>query len=587
MVVSSAPSCVRVCALKERDHMRDTARRHFGGALTWLVLQALLVHVTAADEDCPGGVCPVPENFASGAPPAPDFAITDEDEDEDDPLLQPSKDAVVHTPDPNKDQGSDASTADTKPGGGADASTSATAESAKPAEYAEAKAAADEECPGGVCPVPENFASGAPPASAEEATPKAEAEAETPQVEGSAEPKMAPASSSIGASKIGSSKLISKAEFEKRPTAAAVKAAREAADRDAAHGTASADAAEADSAQHASDATAAAATGSAVAASDEEEQEQAAVAVEEEEEGEFDLDTELGLMKVTAQMGSVGTTMDILINATFKLGDIAPRDGRMSKAEALAFSKAHLAPPEAKLGMALGLHGGHVPLTDASLSAGVDVVFTACDTTPCDGFVTRAEAKACRLKVHEMIVDINRRRLQAAAQGAAAAQGQASPGSGAAASGGTRDVDGAADAARQQAALQAKIDAEQQQARQQQQWQQQQGQQRQQSGTAGGTAGGAAAARRPASNPIEAEVGRRLASLQRTLKRNWEHPTLNTLVGGLGVVALLFREVLSADLMGARQAFRGLVGSNHVEFNDRLLHVALVAGALAAFTNLG
>ena len=94
-------------------------------------------------------------------------------------------------------------------------------------------------------------------------------------------------------------------------------------------------------------------------------------------------------------------------------------------------------------------------------------------------------------------------------------------------------------------------------------------------------------AARPRRNPIEMELQRRLAAVRRTLERNWRHPNLNTLVGAVGVASLLLRELLAFNVLNARHALRGMVGSNVGEFNGRLLHVSLIAGAVAAFTNLG
>ena len=181
----------------------------------------------------------------------------------------------------------------------------------------------------------------------------------------------------------------------------------------------------------------------------------------EGDDSDFDLDTELGLIKVMAQMGSVGTMMDLLINATFHLGD-TDKDDRLSKAEALRFAEMHLAPAGAKLGAALGLHGGHVPLSDAGLTGGVEAVFKLCDTSPADGFITRDEAQGCKLGLHAQLEAISRKRAhgQARAPQPTNAGGVPAKGGGPAGAG-ARDASGGADAARQQAAHQMFLEARQ------------------------------------------------------------------------------------------------------------------------------
>jgi hypothetical protein len=59
------------------------------------------------------------------------------------------------------------------------------------------------------------------------------------------------------------------------------------------------------------------------------------------DEAPFDLLTEISLMRVMAQMGATTQMMEILVNATFALGD-TDRDGQLSPAEGGAFAKAHL-----------------------------------------------------------------------------------------------------------------------------------------------------------------------------------------------------------------------------------------------------
>ena len=302
----------------------------------------------------------------------------------------------------------------------------------------------------------------------------------------------------------------------------------------------------------------------------------AAAQVEDEAEEPFDLDTELGLMKVTAQMGSVGTMMDILTNVTFKLGD-TDRDDHISKPEARAFADSHLAPEGCKLGVALGLHGGHVDIaSDAALDSGVEAVFGACDTAPADGRVSRSEAKACKLLVHDMIVEVNRKRLEAALK-ERERRGAAAGGDGGAAGGGGGGGGGAND--RQQEALR--------------RWMEQQQATKASSGSSGGggsreaSVGGGGGRPAPSANPIQAELVRQLKAVERVLLRNYRNPTLNTLVGAVGVASLLLREALSFNLLNIREALRGMVGSNVDEFNGRLLTLSLIACVLAKFTDLG
>ena len=94
-------------------------------------------------------------------------------------------------------------------------------------------------------------------------------------------------------------------------------------------------------------------------------------------------------MRTMAQMGAVGTMMDILANATFHLGDVNPKDGKLSKAEAKAFVAEHLTKEGAPLGITLGLHGGHLPLSDdGHVASAIDAFYAKCDADA-DGHVGR------------------------------------------------------------------------------------------------------------------------------------------------------------------------------------------------------
>ena len=105
-------------------------------------------------------------------------------------------------------------------------------------------------------------------------------------------------------------------------------------------------------------------------------------------------------------------------------------------------------------------------------------------------------------------------------------------------------------------------------------------------GGAGGAGGspGAAARRKP--SPIQAAIDRRLQMVQRVLLEHWRNPNMNTLMGGLGLAALVLRELLAIDLFELRRKLRGLVGSNVDEFNTRLMHVGLLSIIVAAVAKI-
>ena len=69
--------------------------------------------------------------------------------------------------------------------------------------------------------------------------------------------------------------------------------------------------------------------------------------------------------------------------------------------------------------------------------------------------------------------------------------------------------------------------------------------------------------------------------------RNIQDPNVNTMLGGLGLVAFILRELLSANLFNMREVARPMVGSNIADFNQRLLHVALLSSFVAMFGNFG
>ena len=314
------------------------------GALGVLCAAALLA--CAQELECKDGVCAVPESWASAkSPPAPDFAVTDV---EDDKAADNTAAQKATTPEAQ--------------GASADGKEEAAKE---PEEVAAATATAGDaglECKDGVCKVPDSWTSAAAAA------------ASTPTTEGKAEEGEAAANTGVPASsKIGLSKVAA---------AAATGPSDEAVADAATEAPAKAAAMEPQAATRAPSAAA--------------------------EEDVFDLDTEISLMRVMAQMGSTTTMMDILVNATFKLAD-RDRDDRISRQEAAAFAREHILPEEAKLGAALGVRGGHMPaLTEAHASGAIDRVFGACDADS-DGHVDRPEAMACRQPVYGMLVEANQR----------------------------------------------------------------------------------------------------------------------------------------------------------------------------------
>ena len=103
------------------------------------------------------------------------------------------------------------------------------------------------------------------------------------------------------------------------------------------------------------------------------------------------------------------------------------------------------------------------------------------------------------------------------------------------------------------------------------------------SGLSGG--GGAAGGRGAPTNPLQQQIDKKIAFVQQMLIRNFKDPNVNTMLGCLGVAALVLRELLQANLFALRESLRGLVGSNIADFNTRLLHVGVDAGLVAWFGN--
>ena len=66
-------------------------------------------------------------------------------------------------------------------------------------------------------------------------------------------------------------------------------------------------------------------------------------------------------------------------------------------------------------------------------------------------------------------------------------------------------------------------------------------------------------------------------------KSNLRKPNLNTALAASGAGCLALREVLSHDLLGAREALRGVIGGPLPEFLGRLRNLAGAAMLAAAF----
>jgi hypothetical protein len=462
-------------------------------------------------------------------------------------------------------------------------------------------ASADDECAGGSCPVPSHFASAAPPEAPEfdvhelsddgawskvatEHSVNAGADAEEEEEEG--ELDLGTETETMSMEDFKKMATKSAAAAEKEPSADAGKSASGAA---APAPAAAADAGE----SYGGSATTAAAPGTGAeegAAKSKLAQsklaqskvgpstEEPAGALAAVDEAPFDLLTEISLMRVMAQMGATTQMMEILVNATFALGD-TDRDGQLSPAEGGAFAKAHLQ-ETSPLAVVLGLSGGHLPLADEAATArAIESIRAKCDTDA-NGLVDRTEAVACAEWVYGLLVDANEKRLQHAlkqqqaqqqAGGGAKAAGAGAGAAKAAAGGG---AGGAAPAAKQQ-------QQQQQQASSLNDWFQSMA-----AGGAGGAGGGAGAAARRKPSPIQAAIDRRLQMVQRVLLEHWRNPNMNTLMGGLGLAALVLRELLAIDLFELRRKLRGLVGSNVDEFNTRLMHVGLLSILVAAVAKI-
>ena len=474
-------------------------------------------------------------------------------------------------------------------------------------------ASADDECVGGSCPVPSHFASAAPPEAPEFDVHELSDDGAWSKVDAGADAE----EEEEGELDLGTeTETMSMEDFKKMTAKSAAVAEQEpAADAGESASDAAAPAAAADAGEsYGGSATTAAAPeagaeeGAAKSKQAQSKQAQSklaqskvgritedqagaqAAAVEEApqaaavEEVPFDLLTEISLMRVMAQMGATAQMMEILVNVTFALGD-TDRDGQLSPAEGGAFAKAHLH-ETSPLAVVLGLSGGHLPLADEAATArAIESIRAKCDTDA-NGQLDRKEAAACAEWVYGLLVDANEKRLEHALK---QQQAQQQAGGGAKAATAAKAAVAGAGAARAAAGGGAGAPAAKQQQQQQQQQQASSLNDWFQSMAAGGAGGaggspGAAARRKP--SPIQAAIDRRLQMVQRVLLEHWRNPNMNTLMGGLGLAALVLRELLAIDLFELRRKLRGLVGSNVDEFNSRLMHVGLLSIIVAAVAKI-
>ena len=453
-------------------------------------------------------------------------------------------------------------------------------------------ASADDECVGGSCPVPSHFASAAPPEAPEFDVHELSDDGAWSKVDAGADAE----EEEEGELDLGTeTETMSMEDFKKMTAKSAAVAEQEpAADAGESASDAAAPAAAADAGEsYGGSATTAAApeTGAEEGAAKSklaqsklaqsklaQSTEEPAGALAAVDEAPFDLLTEISLMRVMAQMGATTQMMEILVNATFALGD-TDKDGQLSPAEGGAFAKAHLQ-ETSPLAVVLGLSGGHLPLADEAATArAIESIRAKCDTDA-NGLVDRTEAVACAEWVYGLLVDANEKRLQhalkqqQAQQQAGGGAKAAGAGAGAAKSAAGGGAGGAAPAAKQQ-------QQQQQQASSLNDWFQSMA-----AGGAGGAGGGAGAAARRKPSPIQAAIDRRLQMVQRVLLEHWRNPNMNTLMGGLGLAALVLRELLAIDLFELRRKLRGLVGSNVDEFNTRLMHVGILSIIVAAVAKI-
>ena len=501
-----------------------------------------------------------------------------------------------------------------------------------------------EECVGDSCPVPEGFAAG-PEAPDFEVVDAKDTDGDVDDAElaefdkvekeaaaaGTAEKAAKEAKDTIGSdkkseetappkSKLGQSKVLNKeaaaqaaAADEEEEIEGAWEA--ETVDPNAFKAqAAAAKAAKAEEPKTEAPAAAAAETAAATPAATEAAPSVASTQASEEEEAPFDLDTELGLVRVMAQMGAVGTMMDVLVNATFKLGD-ANKDAKLTRDECKAFIANHIAPEDSKLGAALGLRGGHIAVDDAAaVDKVLDGIYSNCDSNK-DGVIDHSEARmdVCKNYLHEQLKAVNQLRMKKMMEEREAAAGAAGGGGGPAEdTAGMQErlqefvrrqqqqqqaaaAAGAGGAQQQAAAAQGKFD-----------WRTGEGAPGGGAAAAGGgggggggsmaekffsglsnSGGGGAAGSGAAANPLQREIDRRIKSVQQMIVRNIQDPNVNTMLGGLGLVAFILRELLSANLFNMREVARPMVGSNIADFNQRLLHVALLSSFVAMFGNFG
>ena len=545
----------------------------------------LVVSAVGADDECVGGVCPVPSHFAGAGPPdAPEFEVRDVASDD---SARGTKAAAADQPESAKDAKADVTSPDspTGPSGeaapvedsadeedeelslgvetetmsmdefksmqkesaegaGAQAAKEPAADPAAADPAAADPAAADPAAadPAAADPAAADPAEVAPAAEAAVTADNAAAEADAGAPYGDSattEDGAVATKSKLGQSKLAQSKMAgAAASAETKSTTPVPRADKGEGAAGAAEASAPSDGAEG-----------------------------GATKVETAGETPFDLMTEISLMRVMAQMGATSTMMDLLYNVTFHLADV-DADGKLSAAEGRAFAEEHLQ-EKSPLAQVLGLSGGHLPLHEpAAIDRAIDTLQKQCDADA-DGLVDREEATRCSDYVYGLLYEANRKRLESAQQqqqaqapsGGTPAPSAAAGRSGAAAAGAAAASGGASGG----------------QAPNLNEWFQ---------SMAGGAGGAGGMAKRSKPNPVQAEFDRRLQMVQRVLLEHWNNPNMNTLIGTIGIAAMMLRELLAADLFQLRHKLRGLVGSNVPEFNTRLLHVGLVSLVVAAVAKL-
>lgn len=270
-----------------------------------------------------------------------------------------------------------------------------------------------------------------------------------------------------------------------------------------------------------------------------------------------DLDADLAIIQITAQMGLVKQLLDGIANVTFGLGD-TNGDGALTHAEVEGFAARHLR-EGTPIGRTLGLSGGVLPVDDSAAVRGVvQKVFAVCDVDK-DGTITRDEARAdsCMRVVLGLLEAIPEPQ---------AAEAERTAGAGSQQTGLSeleelmKEAMGAAGRAASGAGARG--------------------------GAAGSVGGGGTPARRlgPAAGVAQALVPLRRYGLKllATARANLGKPNLNTGLTGVGLGCLMLREMLRHDLFSSREVLGGVIGGPLPQFLARLRNLAFAAIAVGA-----